>query len=94
MAARFEPVRMPLCACPVCLASLDAATDPTGANAVPGPGDLTICLHCTAVLQFDAARLPLRMDAAAMATLDADARALVLRGVRMAQQFQQWRKQQ
>jgi hypothetical protein len=32
---------------------LEAATSPTDPNAVPTEGDLTICLYCTAIAQFD-----------------------------------------
>ena len=38
--------------CPVCESVLDAASGLADADAVPGPGDVTICFSCTALLEF------------------------------------------
>jgi len=38
--------------CPVCGASLDGATDPTG-DATPKAGDLSVCAYCTEFLVFN-----------------------------------------
>lgn len=39
--------------CPVCGKNLDAATSIEKEEAVPGPGDLSICLYCATVSRFD-----------------------------------------
>lgn len=89
-----ESVRMPPCACPKCQARLDAATDAAGGDAVPKPGDLTICIHCTAVLQFDAARMPVLVDEAARASMDAVTQVRLMLAIRHVKEFQQWRRWQ
>lgn len=38
--------------CPHCETTLDGFTDPTG-NRVPEPEDVTMCLYCGEILQFD-----------------------------------------
>lgn len=38
--------------CPRCKQKLDAATSSTGYD-IPKPGDLSVCLGCQAVLQWD-----------------------------------------
>lgn len=47
-----DTVRLPEDRCPKCGGKLDAAT---GAESGPGPeaGDLSVCIHCLAMLQFD-----------------------------------------
>lgn len=40
--------------CPKCGYKIDAAGNMPGETQRPGPGDLSICLDCTAVLRFDA----------------------------------------
>lgn len=41
-------------ACPFCRHTLDAATaGPSNPDAVPKPGDVTVCIECGAVLLFD-----------------------------------------
>ncbi len=37
--------------CPYCFKLLDAATS-LGTEAVPGPGDFTVCIDCCAVLKY------------------------------------------
>lgn len=39
--------------CPVCGKKLDAATSVEKEEAVPDPGDLSICLYCATVSVFD-----------------------------------------
>ena len=46
--------RTPLSICPNCQHPLDAAGTMDGSAAKPEKDDLTICLHCAAVLQFNA----------------------------------------
>jgi hypothetical protein len=47
MTSRLEQVQ-----CPACGTVLDAATGLTGKEG-PEPGDLTVCLYCSAVLMFE-----------------------------------------
>lgn len=47
----MRTLRTPESACPHCGKKLDAATSPDLAS--PDPGDITICLGCTAILKFD-----------------------------------------
>lgn len=43
---------IPLQPCPACFKHMDAASHPEK-EVSPKPGDLTMCLHCQTVLQFD-----------------------------------------
>ena len=43
---------MPACRCPYCDILLDAAT-PAEGDAVPEPGDLSVCIKCASPLVFD-----------------------------------------
>jgi hypothetical protein len=52
---------LPTCRCPYCEHRFDAATS-IGSDAVPKPGDLTLCISCASPLVFTAtltARKPL-----------------------------------
>lgn len=50
-----ETHRMPARLCPACGYHTDAASGIDGkATAAPGKGDITMCLACGAILQFDA----------------------------------------
>lgn len=79
--------RMPACKCPWCAAPLDAATDPSGEDVVPRPGDLTICLHCTNVLHFDAQLVPQRVDQATLDALEPGILRMLQQGVALARRF-------
>lgn len=59
--------------CPECGYRMDAATATRG-NARPRPGDLTLCLSCGAILEFDQDVAPVAMPAGRMADLDDDTR--------------------
>lgn len=45
----------PECNCPVCAASLNAASllEATGSTDAPEKGDFTICCYCFSILRFD-----------------------------------------
>jgi hypothetical protein len=90
----LEAVRMPPATCPACQATLDAATDSAGGDAVPKPGDLTICIHCTEVLQFDAERVPVQVAPATLAALDVKTRVQLMLGVQTVREFQAARRDQ
>lgn len=45
-------VHVPISHCPKCGSRLDAATHPTK-DVRPTPGDITVCLHCQEIMQFD-----------------------------------------
>lgn len=63
--------------CPVCFHRLDAATCTTG-DAQPQPGDLTVCLYCTAFLRFDADLRHIALASGEFSALDKmEKRALV-----------------
>lgn len=49
--------RTPATLCPHCGYAMDAASSMQG-EAVPDPGDWSICLRCAGVLQFDATLRP------------------------------------
>jgi hypothetical protein len=49
----FKSHRTPKNNCPVCGASLDAATDFKPESQGPSIGDISICIHCTTILKFD-----------------------------------------
>lgn len=75
---------MPQAACPLCQVALRCATnveDKLDATA-PRPGDLTVCIHCAAILRFDDELIPVRLAAADLAALDADTSTVLLRTVR------------
>ena len=62
----MSTTRVPPTPCPVCTSLNDAATG-TDHNDPPRPGDLTICVTCGAILEFDD---HLRTVVASQATLD------------------------
>jgi hypothetical protein len=39
--------------CPACQTRLNMATYPRSGNAVPKPGDVTVCVYCTMVCWFN-----------------------------------------
>jgi hypothetical protein len=45
-------VRLPPCLCPVCESKLDAAAATNGDGSPPKSGDVTVCIYCTALLEF------------------------------------------
>jgi hypothetical protein len=71
---KLEPkTRMPKATCPSCRASVDGATGVTGA-AKPCAGDITVCIFCASVAEFDANMQLRPFD---VATLPADERAQI-----------------
>lgn len=48
--------RVPASACPTCGTGLDAAADIHDPDALPSPGDPTLCLHCGDLLVFTPSR--------------------------------------
>lgn len=40
-------------ACPHCKQKLDAASGLQGDKDIPGPGDLSICLYCGTILEYE-----------------------------------------
>lgn len=48
----MRETRMPPVRCPACDLLLDAASDPRG-EAIPQPGDATLCIHCGFIGVFD-----------------------------------------
>lgn len=44
--------RIPQTACPSCNIELDAAEGVTDPNAIPKPGDVTVCFYCSTVLEY------------------------------------------
>jgi transcription elongation factor Elf1 len=60
--------RMPECKCPVCNTKLDAATSIDEA-ARPSRGDITLCIDCHSVLEFD---VNLRLQTIDIKTLPQD----------------------
>lgn len=48
----MKETRVPTCRCPYCDTLLDAAT-PAEGDAVPEPGDLSVCIKCASPLVFD-----------------------------------------
>lgn len=43
---------MPACKCPACGTFLDAATGICEGTPLPRPGDVTVCIECTAVMIY------------------------------------------
>jgi hypothetical protein len=67
-------VRVPASTCPQCNYEMDGATCSTG-NHAPRPGDVSVCIQCASILEFDP---DLSLRAAGpklLASLDPDARA-------------------
>lgn len=50
----MEHNRIKPSSCPHCNYLMDAAFSPGDESARPNPGDLTICINCAEILQFDA----------------------------------------
>lgn len=86
--------RMPAACCPGCRHKLDAATDPLGSDAVPQVGDITVCLHCTAVMQFGADLMPQLIDDAAFALLEPPIQTALVAMLRSLARFHAQRKAQ
>jgi glutaredoxin len=51
---KMTTTRMPKSNCPVCDTRLDAATTVDGTpDVIPKEGDISLCISCTSVLEFD-----------------------------------------
>ena len=48
-----DGLRLPAMKCVGCGTKLDGATHPDDENAIPSPGDYSICLYCGALSVFD-----------------------------------------
>jgi hypothetical protein len=59
--------------CPQCAELLDGATA-MGEDAVPEPGDISVCCYCAEILQFDAAMHLVKCPEEALAKLDTERR--------------------
>lgn len=82
----FKTTQVPETICPSCGWKNDAATHPTE-DVAPTPGDLSVCLGCQEVMQFDPdLRLvkPTRDDLEAAFQEQPDLRALLFRMQRTA----------
>jgi hypothetical protein len=44
--------KMPVCQCPTCESTLDAALASDGSDLAVVPGDVTMCVYCTEILEF------------------------------------------
>ncbi len=51
----MKTTRLPESLCPYCGQRFDAATaaDPNKSDAVPEPGDITVCIGCASILVFN-----------------------------------------
>ena len=68
--------KLPLCICPRCGHKLDAASTPDGSDHVPKPGDVTLCIECGCLFEFDSQMRVKKVD---LHTLPRDVRAEVIR---------------
>lgn len=48
-------VRVPEATCPACQKAVDGASNTAGVKTMPKEGDLSICIFCANVAQYDAA---------------------------------------
>ena len=64
--------------CPVCFHAIDAASSFSHEQA-PEPGDLTVCLYCSAVLEIDKRMRQRRASPEALAALDPQVAAEIRR---------------
>lgn len=74
--------------CPACGTDLDAASDAEGEGAQPRPGDLSVCVHCSAILVFDEPPAVHRASDVELIELDEDQRRLVFLSLAVARAFQ------
>ena len=58
--------------CPHCNHQLDAATAISGEDIKPRKGDLTICIECAVILQFDKNIRPVRLTGMTLDALPAE----------------------
>lgn len=65
----MNTTKLPRHGCPVCLSAADAASDLRG-DAQPKPGDITVCLYCASILEFDEEMRPQRSSASKLAALN------------------------
>jgi hypothetical protein len=70
--------------CPSCHKCLDASTHPKG-NAKPKPGDVSVCMYCTAPLQFTAGLALVPLD---LSTVDAETAAKLRWAIALAKRMQ------
>lgn len=45
-------IKLDMNCCPTCESKLDGATAIDGEQTMPEPGDITVCVYCTEVLEF------------------------------------------
>lgn len=58
--------------CPNCNHQLDAATALSGEDVKPKKGDITICINCAEILQFDKNIRPVKLTGMTLDALPAD----------------------
>lgn len=79
MKAAEKSGRVPASNCPACQSEHDAASHPTNETAVPGPGDLTVCIDCGALLRFGQGLELEAVSPAELRALDAGTRGELVR---------------
>lgn len=65
--------------CPVCSHEFDSASGVSKPEAIPKPGDLSICIECTAFLRYDDAMDMRLLTAEEIVDLDASVRGELVR---------------
>lgn len=73
---RYRISRTPAALCPACGYQVDAASSLEGDDR-PGPGDISLCLRCAAILEFGADLRPVAASAETLASLVPEHRALI-----------------
>ena len=73
--------RLPISQCPYCGQRLDAASPADHSDAVPAPGDFTVCIICASPLVFDR-KLRVRKPKPGEVPADCEGLDLVMRAVR------------
>lgn len=73
---------LPICHCPTCGYVLDSATCVEGDHN-PKPGDVSVCLKCGEVLQFNESLAVVAADLNSLITLDDQQRNLIGRAQRI-----------
>lgn len=72
-------------ACPSCGYVMDASTAVTDPNAVPKPGDLTICIKCGTPLQYGPGLMLQKLSAETWENLDPATTRMLQRAAQMIQ---------
>lgn len=75
----MKPPFLPTSQCPVCRYEMDSASDADGRGGEPSAGDLSVCLNCGEMLQFNDIRVLKSITRESIEELDAETKTVLFR---------------